>query len=65
MIPTIGNHVIEFGDGTDYEANLKGCLFFISRCCAKTGMDKYERIKVQYNNEIIGVKKINHPISIV
>ena len=57
MIPTIGNHVIEFGDGTDYEAKFKKLFIFYKQVLSKTGMEKYERIKIQYNNEIIGVKK--------
>lgn len=57
MIPTIGNHVIEFGDGTDYEAKFKKLFIFYKQVLSKTGMEKYERIKIQFNNEIIGVKK--------
>lgn len=57
MVPMIGNHIIEFGDGTDYEAKFKKLFVFYKQVLSKTGMDKYERIKIQYNNEIIGVKK--------
>jgi cell division protein FtsQ len=57
MIPTIGNHVIEFGDGTDHEAKFRRLFIFYKQVLAKTGMDTYERIKVQYDNEVIGVKK--------
>jgi cell division protein FtsQ len=59
MIPTIGNHVIEFGDGTDYQAKFKKLFVFYKQVLSKTGMDKYERLKIQYNNEIIGVKRTN------
>lgn len=57
MVPTIGNHLIEFGDGKDYEAKFKRLLVFYKQVLAKTGMEKYERIKVQYEKQIIGVKK--------
>jgi cell division protein FtsQ len=57
MVPTIGSHIIEFGDGTDHEAKFKKLFVFYKQVLSKTGMDKYERIKIQYNNEIIGVKK--------
>ncbi|HUQ65347.1 MAG TPA: hypothetical protein VM101_04295, partial [Flavitalea sp.] len=57
MVPTLGNHIIEFGDGTDHEAKFKKLFLFYKLVLAKTGMDKYEIIKIQYNNEIIGVKK--------
>ena len=59
MIPTVGNHIIEFGDGTDYDAKFKKLFIFYKQVLAKTGMDKYERLKIQYNNEVIGVKRTN------
>jgi len=57
MIPTVGNHIIEFGDGTGYEGKFKKLFVFYKQVLAKSGMDKYERLKVQFDNEIIGVKK--------
>jgi cell division protein FtsQ len=59
MIPTVGNHIIEFGEGTGYDAKFKKLFIFYKQVLAKTGMDKYERLKIQYNNEIIGVKRTN------
>ena len=58
MIPTIGNHVVELGDGNDYEKKFNRLFLFYKQVLAKTGMEKYQRIKVQYDNEVIGVKKI-------
>jgi cell division protein FtsQ len=60
MVPTIGNHLVEFGDGRDYEAKFNRLFVFYRQVLAKTGMEKYERIKVQYDNEVIGVKKENN-----
>jgi cell division protein FtsQ len=40
MIPTVGNHIIEFGDGTDYDAKFKKLFIFYKQVLAKTGMDK-------------------------
>jgi|SRR5688572_11177600 len=57
MVPTIGNHIIEFGDGSDYETKFKKLFVFYKQVLSKAGMDKYKIIKVQYNNEIIGVRK--------
>jgi cell division protein FtsQ len=56
LVPTIGNHIIEFGDGTDYETKFSKLFVFYKQVLAKTGMDKYDRIKIQYDKEIIGVK---------
>ena len=60
IVPTIGNHIIEFGDGADYEKKFDRLFVFYKLVLAKTGMDKYERIKVQYDKEVIGVKKANN-----
>jgi cell division protein FtsQ len=57
MVPTVGNHLIEFGDGDDYEAKFKRLFVFYKQVLAKTGMEKYEIIKVQYDKQVIGVKK--------
>lgn len=57
IVPTIGNHIVEFGDGSDYENKFNRLFVFYKQVLAKTGMEKYSRIKVQYDNEVIGVKK--------
>lgn len=57
MVPTIGNHIIEFGDGSGHETKFRKLFVFYKQVLSKTGMDKYKIIKVQYNNEIIGVRK--------
>ncbi len=31
MVPTIGNHLIEFGDGNDYEKKFRRLYVFINR----------------------------------
>lgn len=57
MVPTVGNHIIEFGDGTGYKEKFNKLFVFYKQVLSKSGMDKYERLKVQFDNEIIGVKK--------
>lgn len=57
MIPMVGNHVIEFGDGTSFDKKFARLLQFYQLVLSKTGMDKYERVNVQYERQVIGVKK--------
>jgi cell division protein FtsQ len=57
MIPMVGNHVIEFGDGTDFDKKFGRLLQFYKMVLSKTGMDVYERVNVQYDRQVIGVKK--------
>lgn len=57
MIPMVGNHIIEFGDGTDFDKKFGRLLQFYRMVLSKTGMDLYERLNVQYERQVIGVKK--------
>lgn len=57
MVPVIGNHIIEFGDGADCEKKFHRLMLFYQQVLSKIGMDAYARIKVQYAGQVIGVKK--------
>ena len=59
MVPVIGNHIIEFGDGKDCEKKFHRLMLFYQKVLSQTGMDAYERIKVQYAGQIVGVKHEN------
>jgi len=57
MIPVVGSHVIQFGDGADYEKKFKRLLLFYQQVLSKTGMDMYKKLNVQYAQQVIGVKE--------
>jgi cell division protein FtsQ len=57
LVPMIGNHIIEFGDGADCAKKFKRLMLFYQQVLSKTGMDVYERIKVQFAGQVVGVKK--------
>jgi len=57
MIPVVGNHIIQFGDGSDYEKKFKRLLLFYQQVLSKTGMDVYQKLNVQYARQVIGVKR--------
>jgi cell division protein FtsQ len=59
IVPMIGNHIIEFGDGADCENKFRRLMLFYQQVLNKVGMDAYERIKVQFAGQIVGVKKEN------
>ena len=56
IIPMVGNHIIQFGDGTDYEKKFKRLLLFYQQVLSKTGMDVYQKLNVRYARQVIGVK---------
>jgi cell division protein FtsQ len=57
LIPSTGNYVIEFGDAKDKEEKFRRLAIFYDQVLSKVGTERYERIKVQYDKQIIGVKK--------
>jgi cell division protein FtsQ len=56
MLPVIGNHIIEFGDGADCDKKFRRLMLFYQQVLSQAGMDAYARIKVQYAGQIVGVK---------
>jgi cell division protein FtsQ len=56
MVPTIGNHIIEFGKGDDCDTKFSRLFTFYRQVLSKTGMEKYARINVQYDKQVIGVR---------
>lgn len=56
IIPTIGKQVIEWGDASDYEKKFRRLKLFYTKVLSQTGLDYYERVKVQYANQVVGVK---------
>ena len=57
MVPVVGNHLIEFGDGNEYEKKFNRLFIFYKDVLSKTGFDKYSKINVSYAGQIIGTKK--------
>jgi cell division protein FtsQ len=57
MVPTVGNHIIEFGDGTDIESKFRRLFVFYKQVMSKSGLNAYERVNVQFARQVIGKKK--------
>jgi cell division protein FtsQ len=57
MIPVVGNHVIEFGDGNDCEKKFHRLFVFYKEVMSKTGFDKYAKVDIEFDGEVIGTKK--------
>lgn len=57
MMPMVGNHIIEFGDGSDYEKKFGRLLQFYKLVLSKTGMDVYDRLNVQFDRQVVCTKK--------
>ncbi len=57
IVPLVGNHIIEFGGGEGCENKFHRLMLFYQQVLSKVGMDAYERIKVQFEGQVVGVKK--------
>lgn len=56
LIPTIGSHVIDFGDASDCDQKFHRLFVFYKQVLSKTGMEKYARVNVQYDKQVIAVR---------
>ena len=57
MVPTVGNHVVELGDGNDFQGKLHRLFLFYQQVLSRVGFDKYSRITVAYAGQVVGTKK--------
>lgn len=56
MIPRVGNHVVYFGSPQDLPLKLRKLKVFYQKVLARVGWNKYSRINMEYNNQIICTK---------
>ncbi len=57
ITPLIGNQLIEFGDGRDYEGKFHRLFIFYKEVVAKTGFEKYTGFNITYANQVIATRK--------
>jgi cell division protein FtsQ len=57
MIPVIGNHRVRLGDGSHIADKLHRLYLFYDQVLKYKGFDKYPIVDVQYDKQIIGVKR--------
>jgi len=56
LIPMIGNQVIGFGDGDDFQQKFHRLFLFYKEVLSRTGFNKYSRIDVAYAGQVIGTR---------
>ncbi len=57
MVPTIGNHIVKFGNAENLDKKFEKLFAFYQQVLAKTGFDIYKLVDVQLANQIIGTKR--------
>jgi cell division protein FtsQ len=54
MIPTIGNHIVRLGNGSDIDKKFHRLFVFYQQVMSKTGFNKYNLVDVQFDGQVIG-----------
>lgn len=57
LIPVLGNQVIELGDANDLKVKFQKLFAFYQQVWAKAGFEKYEKINVQFKNQIVAERR--------
>lgn len=62
IIPTIGDELVEFGNSEDLQEKFNKLYTFYQEAWLQNGINKYERIDVQYKDQVVAVLKGNSKI---
>jgi cell division protein FtsQ len=57
LTPLVGDHIIEFGKLDDYQRKLQKMKAFYEQVLANNNWNKYSRITLKYNNQVIAKKR--------
>ena len=57
LIPVVGNHIVALGNATDLENKFNRLYTFYKEAWIQSGMNKYEKIDVQYDNQVVALKR--------
>ena len=57
LVPRVGNHIIYLGKLKGYERKLKRVKLFYEKALSQVGWNKYSRINVEFDNQIICTKR--------
>jgi cell division protein FtsQ len=57
LIPLVGRHVIELGEMDNFPKKLDIMRAFYKQVLAKNNWDKYERVSLKYNNQVVAKRR--------
>jgi cell division protein FtsQ len=64
MIPTVGNHVVELGKDGDWQQKFDRLFSFYKQVSVNVGFEKYEKIDVQFDGQVVATLKGTKPKTI-
>jgi cell division protein FtsQ len=57
LVPVIGDQSIKIGNAENLDGKFNNLLVFYKQVLSKTGLNRYKAIDVEFNGQIIGIKK--------
>jgi cell division protein FtsQ len=57
LTPLIGNQIIEFGDGSQYENKFQKLFTFYKEVMAQTGFEYYTNINIAFQDQVVATRK--------
>ena len=57
LVPMVGDHIIELGDTENFKEKLNVMKEFYKQVLVKNNWDKYERISLKYNNQVVAKRR--------
>jgi cell division protein FtsQ len=57
IVPTLGDQIIVFGTADDYAAKFNRLYTFYKKAWVQNGINTYEKLDVQYNNQVVAVRR--------
>jgi cell division protein FtsQ len=61
MIPTVGNHAVELGKDGDWQQKFDRLFSFYKQVWTKVGFEKYEKIDVRFEGQVVATLKGTKP----
>ncbi|MES2374563.1 MAG: hypothetical protein V4557_18450 [Bacteroidota bacterium] len=57
MVPVIGDHIVVLGNADNLDRKFKHLYTFYKSAWLQNGMNTYEKLDVQYSNQVVAVRK--------
>jgi len=57
LVPTVGNHIVKIGDGSDIDKKFQRLFVFYQQVMSKSGFNRYNFVDVRFDGQVIGTKE--------
>ena len=64
MIPTVGSHVVALGKDGDWQQKFDRLFSFYKQVWTQVGFEKYEKLDVQFNGQVVATVKGAKPVKV-